>query len=115
MPASVPSSGVSIVVVPICEPAGQAPGAELPTPNSASVQADIPSADWGESTVPTGSTTSARFTVELFAGTPSVTVYALGVSARVVSSATAIVGWNGTPPAQPVGVKVDCLEPLAPP
>ena len=57
LPASVPSSGVTIVVVPIWELSGQAPGAELPTPSWASAHAVAPSAALGESTVPTGSTT----------------------------------------------------------
>src|SRR6185312_7528639 len=74
LPASVPSSGVTIDVVPICELAGHAAGAELPAPSWASVHARAPSADLGDSIVPCGSTTCARRTVELLLGTPSVTV-----------------------------------------
>src|SRR5689334_819101 len=74
LPLSVPSSGVTIDVVPICELAGQAAGAALPAPSWASVHAVAPSADLGESIVPCGSTTCARRTVELLFGTESVTV-----------------------------------------
>src|ERR1700728_201461 len=114
-PASDPGgrSGVSIVAVPTCEPAGQATGPVVPLPNWVLVHACRPAAAAGLSVMPSGSATLTFRGIELsmlsaleFWGTSTLTVAPSGSSDWVVAGVTFTVGANGTfsQPLAPTGV-----------